>query len=126
MRTFPILLALIFIISTIKSLNIKEREDLEDSYNFLYPVYIGPDEEERQFLIDPTRQITYLFRNDKLTSSIEDEEFETNLEINTLNLKDFEFHLSSNFFKDNHNIDGIIGLGTVNGKNSFMIIKNLI
>ena len=120
MKSLPILFLLICIISIFKSISIKERENIDDSYNFLYPVYIGPDEEERQFLIDPTRQITYLFRNDKLTSNIEDEEFETNLEINTLNLKDFEFHLTSNLFKDNQNIDGIIGLGTVNGKNSFM------
>jgi len=55
---------------------------------------------------------------------IDDDEFETNLEINTLHLKDFEFQLSPNILEKDENygqrIYGIIGLGTVNGKNSFM------
>lgn len=118
------LILLIFIISFVKSLIIEEQKNLDNTLNLIYPVNVGPDEEERQFLIDPTRQNTYLFINDKITSNIDDDEFETNLEINTLHLKDFEFQLSPNILEKDENygqrIYGIIGLGTVNGKNSFM------
>ena len=118
------LILIIFLISFAKSLIIEEQKNLDNTLNFIYPVNVGPDEEERQFLIDPTRQNTYLFINDKITSNIDDDEFETNLEINTLHLKDFEFQLSPNILEKSENygqrIDGIIGLGTVNGKNSFM------
>ena len=120
----PSTLILITLIFLNKSIKIEKQEELEDSLNFIYPVNIGPDEEESQFLIDTTKQGTYLFINDKITSNIEDEEFETNLEINSLYLKGFEFELCSNFLEKSENyaqrINGILGLGTVNGKNSFM------
>ena len=80
----------------------------------------GPDEEAKLFLIDTTRQSTYLFKDNKIASN--EDEIETTLEINTLHLKDFEFQLIDNFLDDSNiiKIDGIIGLGTINGKNSFM------
>ena len=121
MKSFQILFLLIFIIAIKESSEILDIKNLENQYNFIYTLDIGPNEEEMQFLIDTTRQNTYLFKNNKnkITSS-EDDEIETNLEINTLQLKDFEFQLCNNFLDSNTKLDGILGLGTVNGKNSFM------
>ena len=103
MKKTSYLILLIFIISFVKSLIIEEQKNLDNTLNLIYPVNVGPDEEERQFLIDPTRQNTYLFINDKITSNIDDDEFETNLEINTLHLKDFEFQLSPNILEKDEN-----------------------
>lgn len=124
MNSLPNLILIIFILSIVHSIEIIELENIENPNNLIYPVGIGQDVEERQFLIDLTKQETYLFRNDKITINEEDDEFETNLEINTLHLKEFEFELCEippeSRGNPDYNIDGIIGLGTVNGKNSFM------
>ena len=120
MKSPPILLILISIISIVNSIEIIELENIENPYNFIYPAYIGKDEEERQFLVDLTKQNTYLFKKDKITESIDDDEFETNLEINNLQIKEFEFELRKDFLEKQNsesNIYGIIGLGTINGKN---------
>ena len=117
MKAFQIFLLIIFIQ---QSFGILISENIDNSYNFIYPVNIGPDEEAKLFLIDTTRQSTYLFKDNKIASN--EDEIETTLEINTLHLKDFEFQLIDNFLDDSNiiKIDGIIGLGTINGKNSFM------
>ena len=117
MKAFQIFLLIIFIQ---QSFEILISENIDNSYNFIYPVNIGPDEEAKLFLIDTTRQSTYLFKDNKIVSN--EDEIETTLEINTLHLKDFEFQLIDNFLDDSNiiKIDGIIGLGTINGKNSFM------
>ena len=117
MKAFLIFLLIIFIQ---QSFGILISENIDNSYNFIYPVNIGPDEEAKLFLIDTTRQSTYLFKDNKIASN--EDEIETTLEINTLHLKDFEFQLIDNFLDDSNiiKIDGIIGLGTINGKNSFM------
>jgi len=117
MKAFQIFLLIIFIQL---SFGILISENIDNSYNFIYPVNIGPDEEAKLFLIDTTRQSTYLFKDNKIASN--EDEIETTLEINTLHLKDFEFQLIDNFLDDSNiiKIDGIIGLGTINGKNSFM------
>ena len=123
MKSPPILLILISIISIVNSIEIIELGNIDNPYNFIYPAYIGKDEEERQFLVDLTKQNTYLFKKDKITESIDDDEFETNLEINNLQIKEFEFELRKDFLEkqnSEYNIYGIIGLGTINGKNDFM------
>ena len=121
MKSFQILFLLIFIVTIKESAEILDIKNIDDQYNFIYTLDIGPNEEEMQFLIDATKQNTYLFKNkkNKITSS-EDDEIETNLEINTLQLKDFEFQLCDNLLDTDRKIDGILGLGTVNGKNNFM------
>ena len=123
MKKLLFTLILILIISLSKQIEVLEND--EHSYNLIYPVYIGPEEEEKNFLIDTTKQKSYIFKNKKYNSkndNDDDEEYETNIEIKALHLKEFEFELRKNFLKNNDNIkiDGIIGLGTVNGKNDFM------
>ena len=123
MKSFHISFILILIFIIQNSNELLEFENIDNSYNFIYTVDIGPDEEEKQFLIDTTTQGTYLFKSsiEKNKKISDDEtEIETNLEINTLQLKDFEFELCDNFLNTNKKIDGVIGFGTVNGKNSFM------
>ena len=123
MKAFQISFILIFIILIQYSNALLEFENIEDENNFIYTVDIGPDEEEKQFLIDTTRQGTYLFKNTLINNqkiSDEETELETNLEINTLQLKDFEFEITDNFLTTNEKIDGVLGLGTVNGKNSLL------
>ena len=123
MKSFQISFILIFIILIQYSNALLEFENIEDENNFMYTVDIGPDEEEKQFLIDTTRQGTYLFKNTLINNqkiSDEETELETNLEINTLQLKDFEFEITDNFLTTNEKIDGVLGLGTVNGKNSLL------
>ena len=123
MKSFHISFILILLLVIQNSNELLEFDNIENSYNFIYTVDIGPDEEEKQFLIDTTLQSTYLFKNSipkNIKISDEENEIETNLEINTLQLKDFEFELTNNFLNTNENIDGIIGFGTVHGKNSLM------
>ena len=100
MKSFHISFTLTFIILIQYSNALLEFENIEDENNFIYTVDIGPDEEEKQFLIDTTRQGTYLFKNTLINNqkiSDEETELETNLEINTLQLKDFEFEITDNF-----------------------------
>ena len=62
MKAFQIFLLIIFIQ---QSFGILISENIDNSYNFIYPVNIGPDEEAKLFLIDTTRQSTYLFKDNK-------------------------------------------------------------
>ena len=121
MKKITFLYILISIISI--SFQIEVLENYDSYYNFIYQVDIGPEEEEKYFLIDTTRQSTYIFKNGKYKPKDDDEIYETNLEINTINIKNFDFELINNFLNIHDNsathIDGIIGLGTINGKNDF-------
>ena len=99
--------------------------DSDDTLNFVYTIRAGPDEEDVQFLIDNTKQDTYLFKNEKINKK--GKEIETNIEVNNLYMKNFEYKLVDNFLsykKINNNIEnnicGILGLGTLHGKNMFM------
>ena len=124
MKSYLLLLLLFLIIYT----NQKEERELsntDDTLNFVYTIRAGPEEEDMQFLIDSTKQNTFLFKNEKI--GLNGEEIETNIEVNNLYLKDFEYKLEDNFLsnkKINENkentISGILGLGTLHGKNMFM------
>ena len=100
MKSFHISFILISLLIIQNSKELLEFDNIENSYNFIYTIDIGPDEEEKQFLIDTTLQSAYLFKNSipkNIKISEEENEIETNLEINTLQLKDFEFELTNNF-----------------------------
>ena len=99
----------------------------DDTLNFIYEIRAGSDEEDKNFLVDNTKQNTYLFNHKKIDLNSNDDEIETNIEVNNLELKDFTFKLSENFLSgkkisDNNIkvVDGVLGLGTSHGKNMFM------
>jgi hypothetical protein len=94
----------------------------DDTLNFIYEIRAGPDEEDKNFLVDNTRQNTYLFNYKKIDSNSNDDEIETNIEVNNLYMKNFEYKLIDNFLPINNNngIYGVLGLGTLHGKNMFM------
>jgi hypothetical protein len=120
MKSYTFLYFLIIIILS----NQKEEEkyilDEDNNLNFIYTIRAGPNEEDLPFLIDITKQNTYLFRNKKINSN--DDEIETNIEVNNLYMKNFEYKLIDNFLPINNNngIYGVLGLGTLHGKNMFM------
>lgn len=117
----------ILIIITIIFSNEKEERIInsDDYLNFIYTIRVGPDEEDTQFLIDNTKQNTYIFKNEILNSN--DEEIETNIEVNNLYMKDFKYKLVDNFLSKKiisggieNKLGGVLGLGTLHGKNMFM------
>ena len=120
---------LIFLLLIIYS-NEKEEKALSntvDTLNFIYTIRAGPEEEDMQFLIDNTKQNTYLFKDEILNIDNDKETIETNIEINNLYMKNFEFKLTDNFLwkkiiSDNNTktINGVLGFGTFHGKNMFM------
>ena len=123
MNPYISLLLLILLIFT----NEKEEKIInsDDTLNFIYTIRVGPEEEDTQFLIDNTKQYTYLFKNEEINS--DDEEIETNIEVNNLYAKDFKYKLTENFLSKKiisnnieNNIGGILGFGTIHGKNMFM------
>jgi len=123
MNPYISLLLLILLIFT----NEKEEKIInsDDTLNFIYTIRAGPEEEDTQFLIDNTKQYTYLFKNEEINS--DDEEIETNIEVNNLYAKDFKYKLTENFLSKKlisnnieNNIGGILGFGTIHGKNMFM------
>ena len=123
MNPYISLLLLISLIFT----NEKEEKIInsDDTLNFIYIIRAGPEEEDTQFLIDNTKQYTYLFKNEEMNS--DDEEIETNIEVNNLYAKDFKYKLTENFLSKKiisnnieNNIGGILGFGTIHGKNMFM------
>ena len=123
MNPYISLLLLISLIFT----NEKEEKIInsDDTLNFIYTIRAGPEEEDTQFLIDNTKQYTYLFKNEEINS--DDEEIETNIEVNNLYAKDFKYKLTENFLSKKiisnnieNNIGGILGFGTIHGKNMFM------
>ena len=123
MNPYISLLLLISLIFT----NEKEEKIInsDDTLNFIYTIRAGPEEEDAQFLIDNTKQYTYLFKNEEINS--DDEEIETNIEVNNLYAKDFKYKLTENFLSKKiisnnieNNIGGILGFGTIHGKNMFM------
>ena len=123
MNPYISLLLLILLIFT----NEKEEKIInsDDTLNFIYIIRAGPEEEDTQFLIDNTKQYTYLFKNEEINS--DDEEIETNIEVNNLYAKDFKYKLTENFLSKKiisnnieNNIGGILGFGTIHGKNMFM------
>ena len=121
MKTYAYLLFLIIVINLSnekKEASIINEDD--DNLNFIYTIRAGPDEEDMPFLIDITKQNTYLFRNEEIDSN--DNEIETNIEVNNLYIKNFEYKLTDNFIPINNNngINGVLGLGTLHGKNMFM------
>ena len=121
MKTYAYLLFLIIVINLSnekKEASIINEDD--DNLNFIYTIRAGPDEEDMPFLIDITKQNTYLFRNEEIDSN--DNEIETNIEVNNLYIKNFEYKLTDNFLPINKNngINGVLGLGTLHGKNMFM------
>ena len=71
-------------------------------------------------------QNTFLFKDENLNIAQDNEEIETNIEVNNLYMKDFEYKLTNNFLSDkkifdnNNTISGVLGLGTLHGKNMFM------
>ena len=109
--------------------NEKEEKFLsntDDNLIFVYTIRAGPEEEDMQFLIDNTKQNTFLFKDENLNIAQDNEEIETNIEVNNLYMKDFEYKLTNNFLSDkkifdnNNTISGVLGLGTLHGKNMFM------
>ena len=109
--------------------NEKEEKFLsntDDTLIFVYTIRAGPEEEDMQFLIDNTKQNTFLFKDENLNIGQDNEEIETNIEVNNLYMKDFEYKLTDNFLSDkkifdnNNTISGVLGLGTLHGKNMFM------
>ena len=121
--TFYLLLIILIIISS-NSKEVNNSLSLDDTLNFIYKIRAGKNEEDMDFLIDNTKQNTYLFKN--TNENVDDDEIETKIEVNNLYHKKFEFKLSENFLskKDTinniNNISGVLGFGTLHGKNSFM------
>ena len=109
--------------------NEKEEKFLsntDDNLIFVYTIRAGPEEEDMQFLIDNTKQNTFLFKDEDLNIDQDFEEIETKIEVNNLYMKDFEYKLTGNFlsnkkiYDNNNTISGVLGLGTLHGKNMFM------
>ena len=102
--------------------DIRETFNINDNYNFIYTIRAGPNEDDMEFLIDNMKQNTYIFKNENFDYN--DDEIETTIEVNNLFIKKFEFKLTDNFLNneknDYKNIRGILGLGTLHGKNSLM------
>ena len=118
----------VFILIIIYS-NEKEEKFLlntDDTLIFVYTIRAGPEEEDMQFLIDNTKQNTFLFKDEDLNIDQDFEEIETKIEVNNLYMKDFEYKLTGNFlsnkkiYDNNNTISGVLGLGTLHGKNMFM------
>ena len=127
MRLNPIFLCVLFFINNSNEVEIRTLNNADDTLNFIYKIRAGSDEEEKNFLIDSTKQDTYFFNHKKIGSDSNDDEIETNLEVNNLKLKDFNYKISENFLSDKKisdtntkSIDGILGFGTSHGKNMFM------
>ena len=116
-------LSLLFIIPTFS----KEPLNIVDTYNFVTSIRIN-DDEDLNFLLDTTKKHSYIFKDKdfpgKENLNENDDEFTTSIEINSLYNKNFEFDVTNNFLKeDKENYDeiyGVIGLGTIHGKNYFM------
>ena len=105
----------------------KEPLNIIDTYNFVTSVRIN-DDEDLNFLLDTTKQHSYIFKDKEFPGKEKlhenDNKFTTSIEINSLYNNNFEFDVENNFLKeDKENYDeiyGVVGLGTIHGKNYFM------
>jgi hypothetical protein len=122
MKKKIIFFVIISILSQVKLIEIDEDHSMntDDPLNFIYTIRAGPNEDDMEFLIDSTRQNTYIFRDKEKNAT--EEEYETNIEVNNLYMRKFEYKLSNNFLTKGKydDVHGILGFGTIHGKNMFM------